>query len=109
MIYVIRLLLDMSIILRLIEAGADLNSVDSNDMSCIYTLIDNRDNEMVKCILLSFPDDVDPNCGNNVPIVLAAKQCRNEIIDTLVEIGAEIDRMDKNGDTALTAALGKFV
>lgn len=107
--YVYFIILDKNIIEHLIEAGADVNIVDTIGQSPIYSLLENHDENIVDMILPSLiTKESNVNCGEKVPLVLAATQSRIDAIRILLKAGANINQVDKTGNTALTAVLGTF-
>ncbi|OGM48047.1 ankyrin [Aspergillus bombycis] len=57
-------------------------------------------------LLLDLGADVNQQCENNLPLCLAAKLGHDRIVETLLERGAEIDKLSAYGSTALLSAAG---
>ncbi|GAB1209750.1 hypothetical protein APSETT445_008531 [Aspergillus pseudonomiae] len=57
-------------------------------------------------IFLDLGADVNEQCDDNLPLCLAAKRGHDRVVETLLERGAEIDKLSSYGSTALLSAAG---
>ncbi|XP_075227284.1 uncharacterized protein LOC142327831 [Lycorma delicatula] len=85
LIYAIKYKCDIDIIIKLIEHGADINVIGADVNIC--------DNKVLTPIMYA--------------ILYGKKHITLEIISTLIQSGAHIDAIDKDGRTALCYALSK--
>lgn len=91
------------------SAGADVNFVSNDGESPVYVLLKIHDSTLVDAVLRLFiKNGADPNKGKEVPLVLAAQQKRQKSLKMLLEAGADVDKSNLNGDTALIASLRAF-
>lgn len=89
---------------RLLREGADPNSDDGSGASALYLAAIYGNKEYVG-LLLDYGADPDKGCGDFTPLLFAAKNQQIGILGRLLKAGADINRRDTNGRSALMHAL----
>ncbi|CAC5361483.1 unnamed protein product [Mytilus coruscus] len=98
-----------TVVTQLLSAGADVNFVSKDGESPLYILLKLHDTRLVDTVLRLFiKNGADPNKGKEVPLILAAQQNRQKALKMLLEAGADVDKRNLNGDTALISSLSAF-
>ena len=93
---------DLETVQRLIDGGADPNSVDQHGMGPLLTF-----NPEVTNYLLQHGADPDLQRNENISPVLVGVSSNLECVRLMLEAGADVNRAsDHNGETALHAAAG---
>lgn len=93
---------DLETVKRLIEAGADPNSVDQHGMGPLLTF-----HPEVTDYLLQHGADPDLQRNENIAPVLVGISSNLECVRLMLEAGADVNRASEhNGETALHAAAG---
>ena len=88
----------------LLSAGAEINVKDSkNKTELMYAADYNQDVEVIKALLKAGADVNAKDTYNRTALMFAAKSNTAEVINTLIEAGAD-DVADSNGKTALIYA-----
>lgn len=100
------LLGDRKMIDLLVDHGADPHYIDFWGENIVFHAVVNDDYDTLLHILTRYR--VTPNCSSRdgeKPILIAAKNGNNDIIDLLVEHGANIEACDQNGLDLLQIAV----
>lgn len=96
---------DITTIKKLIEQGADVNTVWKTGAENTLLMIAIPDNEELVRLLLDAKADVNrSNTGGNTALMLAAFNGKEEILRMLLAAAANIDAQNEHGDTALINA-----
>ncbi|KAL7911691.1 putative ankyrin repeat protein [Trichoderma velutinum] len=105
--------LDQPTMLRFLEYEPNCNAVDNMGNTPLHTLMQrhNPSIEMVKALLAR---GADPNARNHfglTPLILWSQVsgCRIDILDILVEAGADINTVDKDGNNLIFRLLSVLV
>ena len=96
----------LEIFQAMLTAGVEINPAIGIYMSPIGVAIRKDDPVMIKALLLKGADVnlIDPETGET-PLIFAAQYSRPEVVNVLLDAGAEINAKDKTGKTALSAAM----
>src|SRR5262245_35434783 len=89
-----------------LRGGADPNETDEHGMSALGAAVGNGDLEVVERLIAACADS---NHGSPAPLVYAAWASGSSaaMLERLLRAGAEVDRADDSGSTALyMAAVG---
>ena len=84
----------------LIQAGAYVNQTDKLREEVIKLIITSKHVECAKCLLQTGAD------VNNELLSIAAEQGSYDIMKTLIEAGADVNKANKKGNTCLILAVG---
>src|SRR5829696_8520949 len=96
--------LSTSIVKCLINAGADVNHVGSNEDSVLGSAVGNGHVETAQVLVKSGADPNKPS-GRRTPLILAACVQSTDLVDLLlIAAGAEVNAYDYWGVMALTEA-----
>lgn len=85
--------------------GADINAVNEHKETPLYIMIKYLDRSSVNILLPVMIKGANPNLGEAVPLVKAAKRNFDVITKLLLAQGAEIDKKNQHGHSALMATL----
>lgn len=97
---------DISEITRLLNAGADVNSVIDGDGS---PLIGAARNGRIEAVRLLLDRGADPNLasdGDGNPLIMAAREGHADVVTLLLDRGARIDEVVPSDENALIQASG---
>ncbi|VDI28658.1 Hypothetical predicted protein [Mytilus galloprovincialis] len=89
----------------LLHDRADVNVVNDHKQTPLYIMIKCHDRSSVNILLPIMLKGSNPNLGEAVPLVKAAKRNFDVATKLLLDQGAEIDRKNQHGDSALMATL----
>ncbi len=92
---------------RLLNVGADPNSDDGTGASTLYLAAIYGNEEYVQ-LLLECGADPDNGCGDFTPVLFAAKNHQLDILRRLLNAGADVNRRDTKGRSALMYALYRY-
>ena len=94
----------------LLSSGADVNARDKRGFTPLMRAVLNGSVETVKTVMEFKPDlnaqttDPDPNTSGSTALMYAVAKDRKEIVDMLLDAGADINESDVNVGPALTWA-----
>ncbi|KAH3734588.1 ankyrin repeat and SOCS box protein 8-like [Dreissena polymorpha] len=90
----------------LVSGGFDVNIHDERGCSALWHAVDQNDYEMMKAMLISKTADVN-KCDNTsklTPLHIAAMKGNVKMSSLLIQRGADVDRVQLRGSTALVLA-----
>ncbi len=93
---------DIQTIRRLLLLGAPPNAVDKLGRSALFLAADRQDPEAVKALLGA---GADPNRGVISPLMLASSYGSKPVVKLLIEYGANVNALSKDGETAIMFAV----
>ncbi|WP_264686114.1 MULTISPECIES: ankyrin repeat domain-containing protein [unclassified Wolbachia] len=96
--------LNMKEIVRLIEAGADINAKDKNERTPLHTAAEYSSTKAVKVLIEAGADINAKDKNERTPLHIAAVKGYTEIVKVLIDLGADINAKDKNKKTPLHRA-----
>jgi len=91
----------------LLEYGADVNKVDDLGQTALYAACGYVYQPDPRILLELLSRGADPNAGACPAVVMAAEAGRADVVRTLVDAGANVNRQDEFGDTAWIIARRK--
>ncbi|XP_065346711.1 uncharacterized protein LOC135943972 [Cloeon dipterum] len=87
---------------KLIECGADVNSKNKHGLTCVNIATVNRNLDLLEVLLVNNADvNAEYQFLGNTPLHHAALENYPEIVEKLVDYGADVNLQDKKGWTAL--------
>lgn len=90
---------------QLLDAGADVNAVTSAGLSPLSVLLRSRHSDETMRLMLKFIKcKADPNIGTN-PLCFASGAMDIPVMKTLLEAGADINKSNTDGESALCCCL----
>ena len=94
----------------LIQAGADVNSVDNNGLSPLMNaVLAHGDNvECVNALVQAGADVNTRDVNGSTPLMFAARNGHYKCVNTLIEAGADVNQINNDGRTALMSAVTKY-
>jgi len=95
---------DLSLMQELIQAGANVNTPDSQKITPLMWAAGYQSLEMVKILLKAGADVNALSQGINPPLMIASSFNNKEIVEELLKYGADIHLKNSDGETALFAA-----
>ncbi len=95
---------DLSLMQELIQAGANVNTPDSQKITPLMWAAGYQSLEMVKILLKAGADVNALSQGINPPLMIASSYNNKEIVEELLKYGADIHLKNSDGETALFAA-----
>ncbi|BET33542.1 MULTISPECIES: ankyrin repeat domain-containing protein [Wolbachia] len=96
--------LNMKEIVRLIEAGADINAKDKNERTPLHAAAEHSSTKAVKVLIEAGADINAKDKNERTPLHIAAVKGYTEIVKVLIDLGADINAKDKNKKTPLHRA-----
>ena len=85
----------------------NINAVDSFGDTALIIAVQNREDDVMKCLIENGADVNLPGKSGSTPLTIAVSKNRIDIVDYLLEKGANVNLADAdNGDTPLTIAIG---
>ncbi|CAC5406545.1 unnamed protein product [Mytilus coruscus] len=96
----------LEIAVQLMNAGACLNIVNKDGHTPLNCLIKKQDTTTIEAVLpYLLEKGSDPNLGKDLPLIAAAFLDQTMTTKMLLEHGADVDRKNSKGHTALTTTL----
>lgn len=96
---------DFAVVMRLLEAGADIDHADEQEITSLMYASHFGHSDVVK-ILLDRGASPDPRPGTASALIVAAERGHDAIVKLLVARGAQTNHVDEYGATALINASG---
>ncbi|XP_031555564.1 serine/threonine-protein phosphatase 6 regulatory ankyrin repeat subunit C-like isoform X2 [Actinia tenebrosa] len=90
----------------LIKAGANVNTKDREEKSCLFFAV-LSDHSNIARVLIGAKADVNAinKFQKKTPIFYAVSNGNGELVDALIDAGADVNKTDSDGQTALFCAL----
>ncbi len=103
-VYAAGILGKFEILKYLISLGEDIDAKNNEGQTALFFACKNGDLEHVKA-LVELGANINSRCAENriTPLIYAASYGRLDIVDYLINVGAEIDAQGENGATAVLA------
>ena len=94
----------------LIQAGADVNSVDNNGLSPLMNavLVHGDNVECVNAMVQAGADVNTRDVNGFTPLMFGARNGHDKYVNTLIEAGATVNQINRDGRTALMSAVTKY-
>ena len=97
---------DPGIVERIIQLGADIESINHLEETALLVATKNSHLEVVEALLLAGADVDAMDVDGDTALMVAAKLRHVELVEALVLAGAEVDFEDIDDETALLIAIG---
>lgn len=86
---------------KLIESGVDLNEKNCTGLTPLIESIALDQTEIAEKLILAGASTKVGDGLNTVPLMIASTYCREPIVSLLLDHGADVNAVDKNGSSAL--------
>ncbi|XP_052065741.1 uncharacterized protein LOC127705457 [Mytilus californianus] len=99
----------LEIAVELVDAGACLNIVNKDGHTPLYCLIKEKDTTTIESVLpYLIEKGSDPNLGYDLPLIASVYLNQTTTTKMLLEHGADVNRTNSLGNTALTTTLNDY-
>jgi ankyrin repeat protein len=93
------------IVKDLLENGASLDSIDSNNQTPLIAAIYGGKLDLVELLIAKGAEVNDRDSNGQTPLMAAIKLQQLDLVELLIAKGAKVDNRDSNGQTPLIAAI----